>query len=262
MSPLAIFDSGLGGLSIARQFRRLMPQASILYCGDTAHAPYGNRSAASITARARKLIRHLVERGIREIVIACNTVCATALSALNAEFGLRAQLIEVLQPGVSAALARSSTGKIAVLATKATVSSGAYARALRQRCREISVLEIPCPQLATHIERNLADERATRQLLARYLKPLDQSTLTALLLGCTHYSFVKSHLDALLGRDIVVDPARACALAIVRALAPAAQNTPTARGRWEWLFTDSPELWIARAELLLGPADFKRLARE
>lgn len=253
MSLLGIFDSGLGGLSIARYCRILLPTTDILYCGDTAHLPYGNKSSASIYKCARQIVQLLVERGARAIAIACSTVCATALAELNAEFGHRALLIEILQPSVCAALEQSPRGRVAVLATQATVASTAYTRAFQQRSKEICVIEIPCPLLATHIEENLADLTATATLLGDYLKPLRHSAVDALLLGCTHYSLVKPHICELLGEDIVVDPAKACALAIARAISLKGPSGPkTDRGKWEWIFTDSPELWIERANGQIG----------
>lgn len=253
MCLLGIFDSGLGGLSIARYCRLLLPTTDILYCGDTAQAPYGNMSKASIYRCSRQVVQLLIERGARLIAIACSTVCANALAELNAEFGHRALLIEILQPGVLATLEQSTRGKVAVLATQATVASTAYTRAFQQRSKDICVVEIPCPLLATHIEENLADRAATLSMLSDYLKPLKHSAIDTLLLGCTHYSQVKPEICELLGKVIVVDPAKACALAIAQTVAQmGGGSTKTDRGKWEWIFTSSPDLWIERARVLIS----------
>lgn len=262
-APLGVFDSGLGGLTVAAELRRALPRERIVYLGDTARVPYGSRSAETVVRYARGCARLLIERGVKALVIACNTVSAVAVDILRAELDL--PVLGVIEPGARAALGalsgNGSSGPIGVLGTAGTVASGAYPRAVSQLSTRAEVVAHAAPLLVPLVEEGWLTGDVPRLAVARYLEPLVAANVSVIVLGCTHYPVLKPLIAEvaaeLAGRAIpVVDSATATAVAVQgwiddEKIAPAATD-PALGEELELLVTDLPKSFAAMAEQMLG----------
>jgi glutamate racemase len=267
-APLGVFDSGLGGLTVARALRRALPDEGILYLGDTARVPYGTRSGETVLRYARGCARVLIDRGVKGIVVACNTVSAVALDMLRAELDL--PVLGVVEPGARAAVhalelaTRSSPetrgpAKIGVLGTAGTVASGAYPRAIGRLSTRVEVVAIAAPLLVPLVEEGWLEGEVPRLAVARYVEPLVRAGARVLVLGCTHYPLlspvIASVARELAGADVtVVDSAIATAEDVARFFeeerlerAPVGSRAP-----FEILVTDRPSSFREVAGRFLG----------
>lgn len=215
--PIGIFDSGLGGLTVAAAVRSALPQEKIVYLGDTARVPYGNRSGQTILAFAEQDRNFLLKKNVKLIIAACNTVSATALKHMQEqENGV--PVYGVIEPGAEAA-ARPAFRRIAVLATRATVRSGAYKKALLRRNPGLEVIQIECPLFVPMIEEGILDGPLTDEIIRHYLDGLRHDPPDAILLGCTHYPLLKHALARFFGeKTILIDSAYACAAELKKSL--------------------------------------------
>ncbi len=259
-APLGVFDSGLGGLTVAAALRRALPNERIVYLGDTARVPYGTRSAETVVRYARGCARLLIERGVKALVIACNTVSAVAVEILRAELDL--PVLGVVEPGAKAALAAlcSGAGPIGVLGTAGTVASGAYPRAVSQLSTRVEVVAQAAPLLVPLVEEGWLTGDVPRLAIERYVSPLVAANVSVIVLGCTHYPLLKSLIAEvaakLAGRVIpVVDSAEATAAAVQawiddERIAPA--STKPSGDELTLLVTDLPKSFAAMAEQMLG----------
>ncbi|MGE5549345.1 MAG: glutamate racemase [Bacteroidota bacterium] len=205
---IGLYDSGVGGLTVVREVCNQLPQESVVYVGDTARVPYGGRSAAEILRFGREIGAYLTDQGVKVILVACNTSSALALEQLAAEISV--PLVGVLNAGAGAAARASSTGRIGVIATEATVRSGAYERAIRTFRPEAAVMQQGCPALVPLIEAGQTDGPEVRDALAEYLRPLLAAKVDTILYGCTHYPFLDRVVADLAGPDVArIDPAAA-----------------------------------------------------
>jgi len=191
-APLGVFDSGLGGLTVARALRSALPRERIVYLGDTARVPYGTRSAETVLRYARSCARVLTDRGVKALVVACNTVSAVALDMLRAELDL--PVLGVVEPGARAALealarqqSTSEPARIGVLGTHGTIGSGAYPRAIGRLSTRVEVLGMPAPLLVPLVEEGWLEGDVPRLAVERYVGPLVQAGARVIVLGCTHY---------------------------------------------------------------------------
>jgi glutamate racemase len=213
--PLGVFDSGLGGLTVVRALREALPDESILYLGDTARVPYGTKGAATVVKYALSCARHLVDRGVKALVVACNTVSATvAPERLRIELDL--PVIGVVEPGARAAVAATRTGRIGVLATAGTIASGAYPRAVAQISTRAEVIGQAAPLLVPLAEEGWTAGDVPRLAVRRYIEPLAQAKVDVVVLGCTHYPLLRDLIEdevrTRAGAHVsVVDSARATA---------------------------------------------------
>lgn len=220
-APIGVFDSGLGGLTVAAAIEAHLPHERLIYFGDTARVPYGTRSPATVVRYAVTIADFLRRRGVKLIAVACNTVSAHAIGAL-AE-GETVPVVGVIGPGARAAIEASRGGDIAVLATPVTVASNAYRRAIERRAPGRAVHQIACPLLVPLAEEGWFDHPVTRMVAREYLAPLTDTKVDTIILGCTHYPLlrraIRSVVDELLGPDVaLVDSARATADDIGRVL--------------------------------------------
>lgn len=263
--PLGVFDSGLGGLTVVRAIRAHLPGEHVVYLGDTARVPYGTRSPDTILRYARSCAAVLTRCGVKAMVIACNTASAVALEMLRAELDM--PVIGVIEPGADAAVAiarrLSDTGdprgsRIGVLGTARTIASGAYVRAVASRSTRIEVIGQAAPLLVPLVEEGWLDGAVPRLAVERYVAPLVQAEVGAIVLGCTHYPLLKDVIaevaTRLAGREVaVVDSAEATAVAVSdllrsRDLERSESNT----GSLELLVTDYPASFAAMAERCLA----------
>ena len=268
-APLGVFDSGLGGLTVVRALLDALPDERIVYLGDTARVPYGTRSPTTVIRYARGCARVLTQRGIKALVVACNTVSAVALDMLRADFDL--PVVGVIEPGAQAAVAaadRRGSGKIGVLGTPGTVASGAYPRAVAQLSTRLEVVAQSAPLLVPLVEEGWLEGEVPELAVRRYLEPLTRAEVGVILLGCTHYPLLKPVVKCvaarLSGADLpVVDSAVATA-DVVRALLedgriPRAAPEGDGRPRLELLVTDLPAGFADRAALFLGTHEMPRV---
>jgi glutamate racemase len=214
-APIGVFDSGVGGLTVVAALQRLLPWEPILYLGDTARLPYGTKSASTVLAYSRKNVGFLVARGVKGVVVACNTASAVTVGALDPPVPLWG----VLAPGARRA-ATVSAGRVGVIATESTVQSDAYGRALRALRPELEVVSQACPLFVPLVEEGWHDDPVAAEVARRYLEPLRRSGVDTLVLGCTHYPLLAGVIAEVMGEGVrLVDSADAVAEVVAADLA-------------------------------------------
>ena len=216
-APVGVFDSGVGGLTVAREIMRQIPEERIVYFGDTARGPYGNKSKDTILRYSRQIIRFLRTREVKAIVIACNTASAYALDTVAAESDI--PIIGVINAGARTAVQATRNGKIGVIGTEGTIGSGIYTRVMKQLKPDIQVTGKPCPLFVPLVEEGLLHDSVTDEIASRYLSVLKGKYIDTLVLGCTHYPLLRSTLRRLMGEDVVlVNPAYETAIELKQLL--------------------------------------------
>ena len=251
-APVAVFDSGIGGLTVVSALRRELPGEHIVYLGDTARVPYGGKSQTTIERYSEEIARFLVAQGAKMVVVACNTASALALPRLRDLLDVPVE--GVIAPGVDAALAATRSSHVAVIGTKATIGSGAYANALRAARPDIRVTSLACPLLVPLVEEGLFEDKVTDAVLDRYLGPLRASDVDALVLGCTHYPLLAPAIARAAGPQIsLVDSAANCARAVARHLDASRLRAPdSGQGTLDIIFTDAPDNFLGVVRGALG----------
>lgn len=216
--PIGVFDSGLGGLTVAREIMRNLPDEKIVYFGDTARVPYGSKSRVTIQKYSRQIVRFLKTQDIKAVVIACNTATAYAIDAVRAEAdGM--PVIGVIDPGARVACEETENGRVGVIATKATISSRAYEDAIRGIDPRVKVFGKACPLLVPLVEEGWTHDPVTDEVILRYLDEILADDIDTLILGCTHYPLLRSEFRRLVGDRIhLVNPAYETALELRRFL--------------------------------------------
>ena len=218
--PIGVFDSGLGGLTVARAIRAVLPQERLLYLGDTARVPYGTRSSRTIMRYARVCARHLANDDIKVLVVACNTVSAVALDMLRVE--LDVPVLGVIVPGASAGVKATQSGKLGVIATRGTIGSGAYVRAVAAIDPRVEVVPQPAPLFVPLAEEGWTTGDVPEKVARAYLEPLGEAGIDALVLGCTHYPLLRDVIqkvgDEVCGTLAIADSADATADELARLL--------------------------------------------
>ena len=251
-APIGVFDSGVGGLTVLRTLLSRLPNEHTVYLGDTARVPYGTRSAEVVTRYALLSARHLATHGIKMLVVACNTVSAQSLPALQRTLPI--PVVGVIEPGAQAAAAKTKGGLIAVLATPGTVASGAYQAALRRLAPMSNVVARACPLFVPLAEEGWIDGDVPRLAAERYLGDLRRMGVDTAVLGCTHYPLLARPIADALGREVaIVDSAEATADAVKQVLEShdlLRQDSGTPRHRT--LCTDLPDRFRSVAERFLG----------
>lgn len=250
--PIAVFDSGIGGLTVVSAMRRELPGEDIIYLGDTARVPYGGKSRGTIERYSEEIAALLVGEGAKMVVVACNTASALALTRLREVLSVPVE--GVIEPGVEAALAATVTGHIAVLGTKATIGSGAYADALHAARPGIRVTSMACPLLVPIVEEGLFEDVVTDAVLERYLASIRAGDADTLVLGCTHYPLLAGALARAAGPAItLVDSAANCARTVARRLDQLGLRAPSGHtGSLDLSFTDGPDNFLQVVRLALG----------
>lgn len=252
-APIAVFDSGVGGLTVVGALRRELPAEAIVYLGDTARVPYGGKSQKTIERYSEEIASMMVSEGAKMVVVACNTASALALAHLRDVLPVPVE--GVIDPGVRAAIAATKSGHVAVIGTKATVGSGAYERGLRAACPDIRVTSIACPLLVPLIEEGMFEDEVTDAVLRRYLSPLRETDADTIVLGCTHYPLLAEAIGKALGYDFaLVDSAANCASAVARRLASEGLLAGDGEGSLDLGFTDPPDRFLGVAGRALGLA--------
>lgn len=254
LRPIGVFDSGIGGLTVVKALRELLPNENITYLGDTARVPYGPKSAETVQRYAIELAGMLMKENAKALVVACNTVSSVAIPALTEKFPV--PVIGVIEPGARAALEASRNRHIGVIGTRATIRSGAYEKALRAADGNVQVSSQACPLLVPLIEEGLLNDEVTDRMILRYLEPLLKDDIDTLVLGCTHYPLLTNAIGRVLKRQImIVDSAQNCARAAEEMLDQQSLRAPPLNnGKLRVALTDAADsfLKVARDALQLN----------
>jgi glutamate racemase len=206
LSPIGVFDSGVGGLTVIRELETQLPQENYIYYADTAHVPYGSREPQELKGFAQTITAFLVEQGCKMIVIACNTSTSLAYEELVSRFAV--PIIGVIEPGVDGALKVSKNEKIGIIGTLATVNSGAYQRIIKKKNPQAEVVAVPCPRFVPLVEEGQVEGPEVDETAHIYLKPLQEKGVDTLILGCTHYPFLRPVIERIMGKGVnIIDPA-------------------------------------------------------
>jgi len=228
--PIGVFDSGIGGLTAVRELFRQLPHESVVYFGDTARLPYGNKSQETVTRFSLEIASFLVRQNVKCLVVACNTASSHALDTLRARYDL--PIVGVIDPAARAAVAASPHGLVGVVGTLATVGSHAYVEAIRRIAPGANVLSRACPLFVPLVEEGWLDHRVTRLVAEEYLAELRAAHLESLILGCTHYPLLAPLLHELMGPEVtLVDSGAEAARATAQLLAERGQLAPDAGAR-------------------------------
>ena len=251
--PIGVFDSGIGGLTVVKAVRDLLPEEAIYYLGDTARVPYGPKSPETVQRYAVELAEMLMQRNAKALVVACNTVSSVALPLLASKFSV--PVIGVIEPGARAALQATRNRHIGVIGTRATIRSGAYEKALRAADTSVRVSSRACPLLVPLIEEGLLDDDVTDRVIMRYLEPLLADGIDTLVLGCTHYPLLTGAISRAIKCQItLVDSAQNCARAVKEMLDRQSLGAPPQeQGELRVALTDAADnfLNVARDALQL-----------
>ena len=250
--PIGVFDSGIGGLTVLKEIRYHIPGENLVYFGDTARVPYGIKSAGTVTRFSHEIAAFLSRRGIKMLVVACNTASAAALSSLRE--ALPIPVIGVLMPGAYAATRATRTGRIGVIGTEGTVNSGAYARLIRNIRPDTVVIGRPCPLFVPLVEEGRLTGHITELVAEEYLAPFTSEAIDTLVLGCTHYPLLKQVIAGVMGPDVtLIDSAHETAQEVLRVLDKSGIAAgSTEEGYTEYNVTDAPERFKAIGENFLG----------
>lgn len=249
-APIAVFDSGVGGLTVVSALRRELPAENIVYLGDTARVPYGGKTRETIERYSEEIARMLVGEGAKVLVVACNTASALALPKLRRLLPI--PVVGVIDPGVEAALAVTRSRHVAVIGTKATIGSAAYEKALQAASPQIRVTSLACPLLVPLIEEGMLEDALTDAVLERYLAPLRETDADTLVLGCTHYPLLANAISRVAGPGItLVDSAANCARS-VHSLLEKNGLLASGDGGVQIGFTDPPDRFLQVVGRVLG----------
>jgi glutamate racemase len=251
-APLGIFDSGVGGLTVARSILDQLPNEEIIYLGDTANVPYGPKPIAEVRRYALQCLDRLVDEGVKVLVIACNSASAACLHDARERYAV--PVVEVIRPAVRRAVAATRNGRVGVIGTVATITSGAYQDAFAAAV-DVEVTPVACPQFVDFVERGVTSGRALLGLAQSYLEPLQRSDVDTLVLGCTHYPMLAGLIGLVMGDGVtLVSSADETAKDVYRVLTRAGLLRPEQAGppRHRFLSTGDQELFTRLAERFLG----------
>jgi len=252
--PIGMFDSGFGGLTVARALIDLLPAEDLVYVGDTARYPYGPRPLVEVRGYAHQITRMLIERhDVKVVIVACNTASAAALDELQATYDV--PVVGVIEPGVRSLVAATRNGHVGVIGTVGTISSGAYQRAVHAAHAGVKLTCAACPGFVEFVERGETDSDQVHVLAERLLAPLQDAEVDTLLLGCTHYPFLARTISDVMGRDVVlVDSADETAFA-VRAMLDerSIRRTATTGASRTWYSSGDVDTFRRLGSRLLGP---------
>jgi glutamate racemase len=270
-SPIGVFDSGVGGLTVLRALRAALPDRHFIYLGDTARLPYGTKSAQSVARYSLQCAEALVARGIGCLVVACNTASASALGALRSRY-THIPVIGVIEPGAAAAVAASRSGHIAVIGTEGTIGGGAYQSALRRLNARVRVTSQACSLFVAMAEEGWVDGPIAEAIARRYLDPIFSAAAApssgppdTLVLGCTHFPVLTQAISAVLPTGVtIVDSAASVAAVVAREAGAtsaalvdkgtAAASPPRDSARVQWLATDGAQRFARVSSIFLGSA--------
>ncbi len=262
-SPIGVFDSGIGGLTVVRELLKVLPNEPIVYLGDTARVPYGNKSRDTVVKFSTENVLFLLHHGVKLIVIACHTASSFALPFLERHF--KHPILGVIEPGVETAVAISRSGRIGVIGTYATIGSKAYLHAFARQHRKVRVTQIPCPLFVPLVEEGCVNDSLAHQVALRYLKPLKAARVDTVILGCTHYPLLKQTIARVMGPKVtLIDSARQVALkarVVLKEMGLSSDQGTGANPSRRFFVTDEPRHFEALSRRFLGrqPGDVSKV---
>lgn len=245
--PIGIFDSGVGGLTVFQAIRKTLPEENIIYLGDVARVPYGVKSAPLVRQYAYQITRYLIKKGIKVLVVACNTASATSLEFLERKFPL--PITGVILPGVRESILSTRNKKVGILGTRTTVESGAYQNLLKSMDSRIEVFATPAPLLVPLVEEGWIDRPVTRMVIKEYLAPFKNWGVDTVILGCTHYPLLKQVMEQEAPGIKFIDAAKAVARYLKELLE--ARGLKGGSGKEEFFLTDTPAHYFSLFSLFL-----------
>ena len=205
-AAIGVFDSGVGGLTVAREIMRQIPNERLVYFGDTARVPYGSKSKETVTKFSKQIVRFLQTQNVKAIVVACNTASAYALDEIEKELDI--PIVGVVKPGARVAASTTQNGKVGVIATRGTIQSGIYTQYIQGISDKIQVIGKACPLFVPLVEEGLLEDPVTDEIAMRYLSELKDIDIDTLILGCTHYPLIRSTVAKVMGDQVtLVNPA-------------------------------------------------------
>jgi len=249
--PIGIFDSGVGGLTVVGEIRKILPREDMVYFGDTARVPYGTKSKETVTRFSVENVEFLMKHNVKLVVVACNTASSLSLDFLKRCF--RVPVIGVIEPGAKGAVSSTRKGRIGVIGTQATISSGAYEREIRKLRADVTVFGQSCPMFVPLVEEGWLDKKVTAEIASVYLAPLKKKRVDTLVLGCTHYPLLKKVIGKAMGKDVLlIDSAREVAAGVKDLLDASGLLNDTGKGRNSRFFvSDEPGRFIRMGERFL-----------
>ena len=248
--PIGVFDSGIGGLTVVKEIRKIVPNEDIIYLGDTAHLPYGSKSVEAIIQFSIANTEFLVSRGAKFIVVACYSSTSVALEILQKKFSL--PVIGVIKPGVKKAGSVTRQGKIGVIGTTLTIHSGAYEKEFRELGTKCEILGKACPLFVSLVEEGWLEHPATELIARDYLKPLRDEKIDTLLLGCTHFPLLLPVIKKIMGDIAYVDASQELGLELVQQLREMKLDNPKGDGKVSIYLTDLSMNFKEIGERFLG----------
>jgi glutamate racemase len=250
--PIGVFDSGIGGLTVLKALADALPAEDFIYLGDTARLPYGTKSNEVIVRYSRENTEFLLAKGIKLLVVACNTSSAVALAEISRD--TMVPVIGVIEPGARAAVKASRSGRIGVIGTEATIASGAYTRAIQTLRPRAEIYTRACPLLVPLVEEGWTDNDIAERTVAYYLESLKASGIDTLLLGCTHYPLLRGLFERVLGAGVrIIDSATATAACVRERLAVLRLMRPRGVGAQSFFVTETPDRFVRVGRRFLGP---------
>ena len=250
-SAIGVFDSGIGGLTVLQKIIETLPKENTVYLGDTARAPYGTMSVETVLRYSFENTEFLVQKGVKAVVVACNTSTAIALTQLRDSLSI--PVIGVIEPGVRRAIKSTKNKRVGVIGTEATIQSGAYTRALKEADGTVEVYSRACPLFVPLVEEGWTDNDVVEMTVKAYLGSLKQSGIDALILGCTHYPLLKKAIREFIGNAVrLVDSAEETAKEVETTLKKAVLTRRNGKGIHSFFVTDAPDRFIEVGRRFLG----------
>lgn len=252
-SPIGIFDSGIGGLTVVKELFRQVPYENIIYFGDTARVPYGTKSDSTVIRFSLENILFLLRQQVKLIVVACNTSSSIALPQVRSHF--RIPIIGVIQPSAKEAVYATKNKRVGVIGTPATIKSHAYEKEIKQLDPKVNVLSFACPLFVPLVEEGWLKEKATFDVAKKYLSPLKKADIDTLILGCTHYPLLKAVIRKIIGKDInLIDSANQVAQEVKQILSTEGLSSSIKKTHPRHIFyvSDEPLSFARLAKRFLG----------
>ncbi len=253
-APIGVFDSGVGGLTVAREIIRQLPNEKIVYFGDTARVPYGSKSKETVKRYATQIVRFLMTKNVKAIVVACNTASAFALEELTKEFDI--PIIGVINPGAKTAVETTKTKRIGVIGTVGTIRSAIYSEVIHQYDKEAIVLGKPCPLFVPLVEEGWFHDTVTDEVASRYLNEFKDRDIDTLIMGCTHYPLLRSTIMKIMGEDVfLVNPAYETANSLKKLLDEKGLASPEdlipKSNMYDYYVSDAPRKFVEFANSIM-----------
>lgn len=252
-APIGVFDSGVGGLTVAREIMRQLPKEKLVYFGDTARVPYGSKSQTTIIRYTKQIVRFLQTKQVKAIVVACNTASAFALEEVASTLDI--PIIGVVKPGAKVAAETTKNGKIGVIGTEGTIDSKIYTRVIHQQNEKAQVLGKACPLFVPLVEEGWINDPVTVQVAQRYLAPLIDTGIDTLIMGCTHYPLIRSTIQEVLGEGVqLINPAYETARTLKQLLIEQDllnKEDGFSKNQYEFYVSDAAEKFMKFADSIL-----------